>query len=243
MKEDELSITKNVQVNASCFFYHVLHGSASTVVRNGPKAYSNTLNRPATDPKRLHLSKPKFTQFITFRGTPHRVKFIVIRWTGPRPPRDNIYEFCQFFFILFVSCSRAQRERLCRFWRSIHQTTQSNASKCPFGIVTMKMFVWGVMPHKFPHFAAGRAISSWNIELNNFWRAKPILVTYSSNNAASWKELRTRGQNTKICFLGIINKKISQREFSRQNTPLHSFLTIQPVHTNSNTIEAAQRAK
>ncbi len=42
---------------------------------------------------------------------------------------------------------------------------------------------------------------------------------------------------------GVINKKLPQREFPSQNTPLHNFLTTQPLHTNSNSIDAARQAE
>jgi hypothetical protein len=38
-------------------------------------------------------------------------------------------------------------------------------------------------------------------------------------------------------------KKLSQRVFPRQNTLLHNFIPTQPIHTNSNSIDAARQAE
>ncbi len=61
-------------------------------------------------------------------------------------------------------------------------------------------------------------------------------------------QLRERNLALKVKVLkfalgGVINKKTPQREFPSQNTPLHNFLTIQPIHTNSNSIDAPWQAE
>jgi hypothetical protein len=58
-----------------------------------------------------------------------------------------------------------------------------------------------------PHFVAGIGISSSNVESNNFWTAQPILVLYSSNNAAPRKDFGREGRKVKFAFGGVINKK------------------------------------
>jgi hypothetical protein len=50
-------------------------------------------------------------------------------------------------------------------------------------------------------------------------------------------------EKLKFAFLGVINQTNQYREFSSQNTPLHNFVTTQPIHTNGNSIDAAQQAE
>jgi hypothetical protein len=47
----------------------------------------------------------------------------------------------------------------------------------------------------------------------------------------------------KRAFAGVINKKLPLRQFPSQITPLHNFLMTQPIHTNSNSIDAARPAQ
>jgi hypothetical protein len=47
----------------------------------------------------------------------------------------------------------------------------------------------------------------------------------------------------KFAFLGVNNKKLPPKEFPSRNTPLHNFLTTQPRHTNSNSIDTALQAE
>ncbi len=57
------------------------------------------------------------------------------------------------------------------------------------------------------------------------------------------RNLALKVKKLKFAFWGVINKKLPQREFPSQNTPLHNFLTTQPIHTNSNSIDAARQAE
>ena len=50
-------------------------------------------------------------------------------------------------------------------------------------------------------------------------------------------------QTAEVCFLEVITQKFPQREFPSQNTPFYNFLTTQPIHTNSNSIDAARQAQ
>jgi hypothetical protein len=47
------------------------------------------------------------------------------------------------------------------------------------------------------------------------------------------------GRTAKVCFGGVITKKLPQRESSSQNTPFFNFLTTQPIPINSNSTDAA----
>jgi hypothetical protein len=44
-------------------------------------------------------------------------------------------------------------------------------------------------------------------------------------------------------FFGELLQKTPQREFPSQNTPFYNFLTMQPIHTNSNSIDAARQVQ
>jgi hypothetical protein len=70
--------------------YHLLHGSASHVVRMGRSVNGN---RPKLTPCRSEtprLIKTKLNTIHYVRGTPHRPKLVISRWKGPRPQRVNI---------------------------------------------------------------------------------------------------------------------------------------------------------
>jgi hypothetical protein len=43
--------------------------------------------------------------------------------------------------------------------------------------------------------------------------------------------------------LDDINKKIPKGSFPEESSPSHTFLTTQPIHTNSNWIDAARQTK
>jgi hypothetical protein len=53
----------------------------------------------------------------------------------------------------------------------------------------------------------------------------------------------TRAKLLKFAFWGSYYKKLPQREFPSQNTPSYNFLTTQPIHTNSNSIDAARKVQ
>jgi hypothetical protein len=75
----------------------------------------------------------------------------------------------------------------------------------PFeGYNTKNFYVESYAP-KTLMFGAGIMTSSLNVESNNFRAARPILVTRSSNDAASQKEFGYKGKTAKIRFLGVIN--------------------------------------
>ncbi len=57
------------------------------------------------------------------------------------------------------------------------------------------------------------------------------------------RNLTLKAKQLKFAFGGVINKKLPQREFPSQNTPLHNFLTTLPIHTNGNSIDAARQAE
>ncbi len=125
----------------------------------------------------------------------------------------------------------------------IHQKMWFGPRMCLLGVETIKNFIWGVITQKPPHFGAGIGISSLNVRSNNFRMAQPILITYSSNDAAPERNLVLKVKKLKFAFWGVIDKKLPQTEFPSQNTPFHNFLTTQPIHTNSNSIDAAQQAE
>ncbi len=50
-------------------------------------------------------------------------------------------------------------------------------------------------------------------------------------------------KNQNLLFWELLIENFPQREFPSQNTPFHNFLTTQPIHTNSNSIDAAWRAQ
>jgi hypothetical protein len=114
---------------------------------------------------------------------------------------------------------------------------------CFFGVSTLRNYIWGVIPQKLPQFFAGIGIPSLNVQSNNSRTARPILVIRSSNDAAPQKAFKYVGQTAKICFLGVNTKTLHQREFPSQNTPIYNFLTTQPIHTNSNSIDAARQVE
>jgi hypothetical protein len=117
------------------------------------------------------------------------------------------------------------------------------AQGCAFWGFNIKKLYLGELFPKLPHYLAGIGIPSLNVESNNFRIARPILVIHSSNDASPQKELNYAGQTAKICFLGSYYQKTPQREFPSQNTPFYNFLTTQPIHTNSNSIDAAQQVE
>jgi hypothetical protein len=47
----------------------------------------------------------------------------------------------------------------------------------------------------------------------------------------------------KFVFCGSYYKKLPQMEFPSQNTPFYNLLTTQPIHTNSNSIDAARQVE
>jgi uncharacterized protein RhaS with RHS repeats len=50
-----------------------------------------------------------------------------------------------------------------------------------------------------------------------------------------------RAKLLKFVFFGSYYEKTYQREFHSQNTPFYNFYTTQPIHTNSNSIDAARQ--
>jgi hypothetical protein len=85
---------------------------------------------------------------------------------------------------------------------------------CLLGVITIKNFIWGVMPQTPPpQIEAGIGISSLNVESNNFRTAGPILVIRSSNDAVPRTKFGFKGQNLKVDVLGVINKKLPKGSF------------------------------
>jgi hypothetical protein len=113
---------------------------------------------------------------------------------------------------------------------------------CFWGFQHKNLYLGSYFP-KRPHFWAGIGISSLNVESNTFRTARPILVNRSSNDASPQKEFKYRSKLLKFVFWGSYYKKPPKREFPSQNIPFYNFLTTQPIHTNSNSIDAARQVK
>jgi hypothetical protein len=111
----------------------------------------------------------------------------------------------------------------------------------PFEVSTQKNYIWGVIPPKLPHFSAGMGIYSLNIQSNNFCTARPILVIRSSNDASPKRNSVMLAKLLKFVLGELLPKISHQREFPSQNTPFYNLLTTQPIHTNSNSIDAARQ--
>jgi hypothetical protein len=114
---------------------------------------------------------------------------------------------------------------------------------CLWGISTLRNYIWESYSQKTPSFLAGIGIPSLNVQSNNFRTARPILVIRSSSDASPKKEARYAAKMLKFDFGELLPKNSTQREFPSQNTPFCNFLTTQPIHTNSNSIDAVRLVK
>jgi hypothetical protein len=155
------------------------------------------------------------------------------------PHMGEIVGYCYFFSNIWLSgtCTADARRSTLKYYTSIDPLLPKDV---PFGGFNAKKLYLGSDFQITPiSFLAGLGIPSLNVESNNFRSARPILVIRSSNDASPQKDFKYVGQTATSCFLGVNTKKTRQREFISQSTPFYNFLTTQPIHTNSNSIDAA----
>jgi hypothetical protein len=96
--------------------------------------------------------------------------------------------------------------------------------------------IWfSFLRHLAAEFAYGLFSNGKNVDNSEI----AITVICSSNDATLRKKSGSNSQNAKLCFLIVIFTKLLQSEFYSQNTLLHNLLITQPIHTNSNSIDAA----
>jgi hypothetical protein len=133
--------------------HHWLQVVLAMFVRTG---WSVNGKRPKLTPYISETSLPiktKLNAIHYVRETPQRPELIISRSKWPRPQRVNLQVLCS-FFIVFVSCHRAQ---LGRVWRSIVKQRSLVLTKCLLGNPTLtKSSNWFIFPEKSQNSVGNR---------------------------------------------------------------------------------------